>query len=137
TMNITRDGLTSNDTRFSPEGDLGATLPNFRGLGVMSATTINPDLVGEILLILSPVDAERGRGNSQIQITTRSGTNKYSGSAVWNVQNTALNANTWNNNNDQGTALTGCQIEGQKPPCWNPTEPNWRNTNQYTISYGG
>ncbi len=100
TMNITRDGLTSNDTRFGPEGDLSAntTLPNFGGLGVMSPTTINPDLVGEIRLILSPVDAELGRGNSQIQITTRSGTNKYTGSAVWNIQNTALNANTWGNN---------------------------------------
>jgi hypothetical protein len=45
--------------------------------GIFSVTTINPDLVGEIKVILSPVDAEVGRGNGQIQIQTRSGTNKY------------------------------------------------------------
>ena len=129
TMNITRDGLTSNDTRFGPEGDLSAntTLANFGGLGVMSPTTINPDLVGEIRLILSPVDAELGRGNSQIQIQTRSGTNKYSGAAVWNIQNSALNANTWANNRNTDPR-TGA---------WAPLTPDWRNVNQYTVSFGG
>src|SRR5205085_1483504 len=42
-----------------------------------------------------------------------------------------------NNNNDRGSTFTGCKIAGQKPPCWHPTQPDWRNTNQYTISYGG
>ena len=41
-----------------------------------------------------------GRGNGQVQITTRSGTNKYSGAAVWSIANSALDANTWGNNND-------------------------------------
>jgi hypothetical protein len=129
TMNITRDGLTTNDTRFGAEGDLaaGTPIPNFGGLGVMSPTTLNPDLVGEIRLILSPVDAEMGRGNSQIQIQTRSGTNKYTGSAVWNVQNTALNANTWNNNR-QVDPRTGA---------WSPLKPDWRNVHEYTVSFGG
>ena len=152
-LNVTLDGLPTRDERFSAQaGTFQGESVNGTGTGaqsgafgsdytggnrMLSTTTINPDLVGEIRLVLSPVDAEMGRGNSQIQITTRSGTNRYSGAAVWNIQNTALNPNTWNNNNDVGTALTGCQIKGQKPPCWNPTEPNWRNTNQYTISYGG
>jgi hypothetical protein len=61
-------------------------------------------------LILSPVDAELGRGNSQIQIQTRSGTNRYTGSASWNIRNTALNANSWGNNNDNGNAVRGCRI---------------------------
>ena len=128
-MNVTRDGLTTNDVRFGAEGDLsaGTPLPNFGGLGVMSPTTINPDLVGEIRLILSPVDAEMGRGNSQIQIQTRSGTNKYTGAAVWNVQNTALNANTWNNNR-QINPRTGE---------WAPLKPDWRNVHEYTVSFGG
>ena len=104
---------------------------------LLSTTTLNPDLVGEIRLILAPVDAELGRGNSQIQISTRSGTNKFAGSAVWNIQNTSLNPNTWNRNNNVGTSLTGCKIKGQTPPCWNPTQPDWRNVNQYTLSYGG
>ena len=38
----------------------------------MSETTIiNPDLVGEIRILSAPVDAELGRGNGQIALTTR------------------------------------------------------------------
>ena len=153
-LNVTLDGLPTRDERFSAQagtfqgttvagGDTGgaqsgAFISEYTGGNQMlSTTTLNPDLIGEIQLILSPVDAEMGRGNSQVRITTRSGTNRYTGSAVWNIQNTSLNSNTWNNNNDVGNALTGCQIQGQTPPCWNPTEPDWRNTNQYTISFGG
>jgi hypothetical protein len=38
---------------------------------------------------------ELGRGNGQVIITTRSGTNKYSGSVVYNITNSGLNPNTW------------------------------------------
>ena len=129
TVNVTRDGLTQNDTRFSSAGDVtaGAAIPHGGGTGVMSSTTINPDLVGEIRLILSPVDAEFGRGNAQIQVQTRSGTNKYAGAATWNVQNTALNANTWGNNR---------QIDPRNG-AWSPTKPDWRNVHEYTLSFGG
>jgi hypothetical protein len=78
-------------------------------------------------LILAPVDAELGRGNGQVMITTRSGTNRYSGTAVWNVKNTALNPNTWGNNNDVDP-VTGA---------WSPTVPNWENNHQYSVSFGG
>ena len=91
------------------------------GRQVMTTNVINPDLVGEVRLILSPVDAELGRGNSQIQIQTRSGTNKFGGAAVWNVQNTALNANTWANKRNPGE----------------PTQPDWYNLHQLTGSFGG
>ena len=64
-VNTTRDGISVNDGRYN--------------LGVFSATHINPDLVGELRIILAPVDAETGRGSGQVQIMTRSGTNKYSG----------------------------------------------------------
>ncbi len=112
TINTTRDGLTVTDTRT----------------GVLSATTtMNPDTVGEVRVILSPVDAELGRGNGQIQVLTRSGTNQFRGSAVWNNRNTKFTANSWINN-EQIDSLT------RK---WNPTPLNWRNTNQYTLSYGG
>src|SRR4030095_13914924 len=88
-INVTRDGLSTNDNRYSSQG--------FGGYGRVFFPSVNPppDLVGEIRLVLTPVDAELGRGNSQIQIQTRSGTNQYTGAAVWNVQNSALNANTW------------------------------------------
>jgi hypothetical protein len=58
TINTVRDGLSVTDGRF----------PN----GVFATTVLNPDMVGEIKLILTPVDAELGRGNGQVQITTRS-----------------------------------------------------------------
>ena len=42
TMNITRDGLTTNDVRFGAEGDLapGTPIPNFGGLGVKRGTPV-------------------------------------------------------------------------------------------------
>jgi hypothetical protein len=112
TINTTRDGLSVTDSRN----------------GVLSGTTtMNPDLVGEVRIILAPVDAELGRGNGQIQVLTRSGTNQFKGSAVWNNRNTKLQGNSWSNN-EQFDSITHK---------WNPTPLDWRNTNQYTLSYGG
>jgi Carboxypeptidase regulatory-like domain len=112
TINTTRDGLSVTDTRNN----------------VLSGTTVmNPDLIGEVRVILSPVDAEFGRGNGQVQMLTRSGTNQFRGAAVWNNRNTALSANSWLNNSNRDP-LTG------KP---SPTPIDWRNTNQYTVSGGG
>jgi hypothetical protein len=112
-INTVRDGLSVSDGRFNN--------------GVFATTILNPDLVGEIRVILTPVDAELGRGNGQVQIQTRSGTNNYNGSAVWNIRNSALNGNTWANNRniDGATGL------------WKPTVPDWQNNHQYTLSYGG
>jgi hypothetical protein len=111
TVNTVRDGLSVTDGRFNN--------------GVFSTTTINPDLVGEVRLILTPVDAELGRGNAQVQIFTRSGTNQYRGSGVWNIRNTALDPNTWLNNHtiDPVTGATATR--------------NWTNNNEYTLSVGG
>jgi hypothetical protein len=106
-VNTTIDGLSVQDGRY-------------QNLGVNSTTVINPDLVGEIRLVLTPVDAELGRGNGQVQIRTRSGTNTFRGSAVWNLRNTALDARSWN--------------ENRTVPL--PTR-DWRNRNQYTLSLGG
>jgi hypothetical protein len=115
---IVRDGIQVQDNRY----------PN----GIYSATTINPDLVGEIRLILAPVDAEIGRGNGAIQYSTRSGTNRYSGSAVWSVRNTALDPNTWINNRNQ--SLPPGSAPGTIPTA---TQRDWANFNQGTISFGG
>ena len=112
-INTVRDGLSVSDGRFQN--------------GVFATTMISPDMVSEIRLILTPVDAEMGRGNGQVQITTRSGTNRYTGSAVWSVRNSALDANTWSNNNDVDP-ITGA---------WSPTVPNWTNQHQITASFGG
>ncbi len=107
-INVQRDGITA---------DAGGKYTT----GVQTATRINPDLVGEIRMVLAPVDAETGRGNGQIQIQTKSGTNDYRGSLVWNPQNTALNANTWSNNRVQPKA----------------TQPDWVNQHEITGSVGG
>src|SRR5262249_44487298 len=108
-VNVQRDGVNN-----SAGGRYGVNA------GFQSATFLNPDMVAEMRVILAPADAELGRGNAQIQVLTRSGTNTYAGSAVWNVQNTALNANTWSNNRTIPRVT-----------------PDWANINQYTLSYGG
>jgi len=105
-VNTTVNGQSVNDGRYEA--------------GVYSTTRINPDMVSEVRLVLTPVDAEMGRGNGQVQIQTRSGTNQYRGSAVWNLRNTALDARSWFDN--RTTPL--------------PTR-TWTNQNQYTLSYGG
>src|SRR5687767_11109472 len=56
TINTTRDGLSVTDTRNNV---------------LSGTTTMNPDLIGEVRVILSPVDAELGRGNGQVQILTK------------------------------------------------------------------
>jgi hypothetical protein len=48
-VNTTRDGINVQENRYIT--------------GVTSTTLINPDLVGEMRIILAPVDAETGRGN--------------------------------------------------------------------------
>jgi hypothetical protein len=111
TLNTVRDGISVSDGRFNN--------------GLFATTTINPDLVGEVRLILTPVDAELGRGNAQVQITTRSGTNRFAGSAVWNIRNSALDPNTWANNR---------QID---PQTGKAPQRDWTNDNDYTLSFSG
>ncbi len=97
------------------------------GSTALSATYLSPDLIGEARIVVSPVDAELGRGNAQIQFLTRSGTNQFHGTGVWAVRNSALDANTWNNNR---------QVD-PKTGAWKPTLPDWANNHQFTGSLGG
>jgi hypothetical protein len=110
-VNTTRDGLSVQEGRYA--------------FGVGSTTLVNPDMVGEFRVILAPVDAETGRGNGQVQIITRSGTNQFRGAAVWNVTNSALDANTWSNNKQIVRGV------------WTPARQNWQNEHEYTVSLGG
>jgi hypothetical protein len=103
-VNVQRDGVTVNDVRFPT--------------GINMPTRVNPDLVGEFRMVLAPVDAEVGRGNAQVQIVTKAGSSSYHGNAVWSVQNTSLDPNTWNNNRVDAV-------------------PPWRNLHEYSISVGG
>jgi hypothetical protein len=102
-VNVQLDGVTVNNGRHT--------------IGLSAATSINPDLVEEIRVVVAAVDVE-GRGSAQLQIRTRSGTNQFHGAGVWNARNSALNANSWSNNR-QGI------------------EPFWYNRHQFTASLGG
>ncbi len=111
-VNTTLNGISVTDDYYSGVGEPDNTS------GILSVTRINPELVQEVRLILTPVDAALGRGNGQVQLTTRSGTNEFRGTARWDVRNPALDARSWNENR------LG-------------TEQDWFNQNQYTIAYGG
>jgi len=86
------------------------------------------------------VDVELGRGNGSIQYTTRSGTNKFTGSAVWTFRNTALDPNTWQNNRSQTipvTASADTKALAAQGKADLALQPNWTNTQQGTFSIGG
>ena len=103
-INITRDGVSANEVRYTS--------------GINSPSYVNQEVVGEFRMVLSPVDAELGRGAGQVQITTRSGSNAFHGSGVWNNQNTVLDAGKFED-----------KRIGNTPP--------WRNLNNYTLSLSG
>ena len=111
-VNTTVNGVSVTDDYYAGVGEPDNTS------GIMSVTRINPELVQEVRLILTPVDAALGRGNGQVQLTTRSGTNDFRGTARWDIRNPALDARSWNENR------LG-------------TEQDWFNQNQYTVAYGG
>src|SRR5947208_1023744 len=110
-VNTVRDGLSVQNGRYAN--------------GVGSVTSLHPDMVSEFRVILTPVDVEVGRGNGQVEILTRSGTNQVHGSGVWSVRNSKLDANTWANNKQVVNGV------------WTPGAPPWINRNQLTGSVGG
>ncbi|HYR84233.1 MAG TPA: TonB-dependent receptor [Terriglobia bacterium] len=103
-VNTTRDGFVVSDGRYD--------------FGAFSNTYVSPDLVEEIRVITSTVDAEAGRGSGQVQMVTRSGTNQLHGSAFWANHNSALDASNWFNN-------------------FNGVAKNYQNRNQFGARVGG
>ncbi|MGH9845029.1 MAG: carboxypeptidase regulatory-like domain-containing protein, partial [Blastocatellia bacterium] len=95
-LNITRDGVNVQDQRLNR--------------GVDSRIFTSVDLIQEVRVVTSPADAEFGRGSGQIQMITRSGTNQFHGSVFEAHRNTALNANTWFNNQRGRDAISGEEI---------------------------
>jgi hypothetical protein len=114
-VNVQRDGMESSGAARNMQA------------GMTTSTFMNPDLIGEMRLVLAPVDAEMGRGNGQMQVFTRSGTNDFRGAALWSIRNSALDANTWANN----------RAVDPRTGQWKPTPRDWTNRNQYTLSLGG
>src|SRR5437867_2804578 len=103
-VNATRDGVNVNDGRYEN--------------GAWSVVYSSPDIVEEVKIVVAPVDAESSRGSGQVQLITRSGTNQFRGSAFWINHNSALDANTWFNN-QRGV------------------EKSYDNRNQYGARLGG
>jgi hypothetical protein len=102
--NVVRDGLSITDGRYE--------------FGAFGATYSSPDLVEEVRVITAPVDAETSRGNGQVQMVTRAGTNQFRGSAYWTNHNSALDSATWFNN-------------------FNNSPKNYDNRHEYGVRVGG
>ena len=101
---VTRDGVNVQDGRYE--------------FGAFSAVFQSPDMVEEVRVIVAPSDAEVGRGSGQVQLSTRSGTNQFHGSAYWTNSNSVLNANTWSRN-------------------FNNSPKDYFNRNEYGARLGG
>src|SRR5262245_53414725 len=102
-VGISMDGVTMNTGRHTQ--------------GLKTTFFVNPDMVDEIRVVVAPVDVE-GRGAAQIQMRARSGGNQIRGSATWNIRNSALNANSWEDNRVGASSI-------------------WYNRHQSTVGVGG
>ena len=105
-VSIMRDGIAVNEVRYSS--------------GIATPSRMNTEIIGEIKLILSPVDAELGGGSAHIITTSRSGANNLRGTGVWNIQNTALDSVEW-------------EIKARD----HNDIPDWRNLHNYTLTLSG
>ena len=87
TLATTVNGISVSNNRLDRAGGL---------LSFQLTQTV--DMVEEVKVTSSPVDAENGRSLGSVSMIVRSGTNKFHGSVVDGLRNTDLDANTfWNN----------------------------------------
>lgn len=87
TLATTVNGISVSNNRLDRAGGL---------LSFQLTQTV--DMVEEVKVTSSPVDAENGRSLGSVSMIVRSGTNKFHGSLVDGLRNTDLDANTfWNN----------------------------------------
>src|ERR1041385_8316892 len=82
-INTTRDGLPTGDGRYLDWN------------GAYSGTFTSPDLVEEVQVNVTSVDASMGRGSGQVRLQTRSGGNELHGALFYTNQNSKLAANNW------------------------------------------
>lgn len=96
----TVSGVRENYNAVSVDGTLG----NPRGDGNKLDTPLNMDAVGEVKVLLNSYQAEYGQsGGAVIELSTKSGTQRFHGAGYYYGRNEAFNANDWFNNN-QGVA---------------------------------
>ncbi len=128
TLNISRDGVNVQDQRIN--------------VGLQSTVFTSVDLVQEVRVVTSPADAEFGRGSGQVQMITRSGTNEFHGSLFESHRNTALNANSWFNNQRGTNPRTGEEVSPRDILIRNQFGgrlggPIWKNKTFFHALYEG
>ncbi len=112
-VNFTMDGVTAMDNLHQSSFYLYSNV-------------VSVDRAEEVRVVTSPADAEYGRGSGQVQMVTRSGSNKFVGSAFEEFRNGDLNANNFFNNL-QGTNASGA-----------PVAPRSQlKQNNYGVRFGG
>jgi hypothetical protein len=112
-VNFTTDGLSTMDNLH-------------QSAFYLYSNVVSVDRAEEFRVVTSPADAEYGRGSGQVQMLTRGGGNKFSGSAFYEVRNAAFNANNWFNN------AAGSDASG------NPLKARSQlKQNNYGIRFGG
>lgn len=85
--NVTVDGVNASDNFLKTPANI--TLP---------VIPVSVESVGEFRVVTTLASAEFGRGTSQINAITASGTNQFRGSLFWFHRNTIFNANNFFNN---------------------------------------
>ncbi|HEX8148162.1 MAG TPA: TonB-dependent receptor [Pyrinomonadaceae bacterium] len=113
--NITLDGTDVNEqqTGLDIVNGSGTTTP---GNAFSSVIRVNPDSVQEFRVTTSAPNATQGRSSGgQVSLVTKSGTNKFTGSAYWFHRNTIFTSNDWFNNAAGRFAATDPQVvSGQR-----------------------
>src|SRR5688572_9692830 len=97
------------------------------------------DAIEEVTLTSAAQGAEAtGRGATRINFVTRSGSNRYAGSAYHYYRNDALNSNTWSRNRD---GLPKANLLQNQPgvrfggPIWIPKVYNGRDKAFFFVNY--
>jgi carboxypeptidase family protein/TonB-dependent receptor-like protein len=112
-VNFTIDGVTAMDNLH-------------QSAFYLYSNVVSVDRAEEFRVVTSPADAEYGRGSGQVQMVTRAGSNRFAGSAYYELRNAELNANNFFNN------LAGSNPNGT------PLEPRSQlKQNNYGVRFGG
>ena len=99
---FTMNGVAGGGTGITVDGTEASSDPELRSLsqfgGQNQISVLSLDAIEEIQIVKGVLPAEYGGvAGGQINVITRSGTNTFSGTAFYNVQNEALNAQSFFN----------------------------------------
>src|SRR4051812_40556533 len=101
-INISIDGVNTNDNNNRSATGTGG------GCGFFSLISPRLDSVEEVTIATGAQGADSaGQGAVQIKFTTRSGTNKYTGSGYYYMRDPRFNSNYWFNNRDRAPDASG------------------------------